>query len=69
MKNLEELRDPRGLGQLDVPPEEFVTLEWVDSLVLTFDAYPTNEILGPGSYGTFRTVGLIRYFKRICFVN
>ena len=34
MKSLDELRDPRGLGQHDGQPEEFVPLEWVDSLVM-----------------------------------
>ena len=37
MKSLDELRDPRGLGQQDGQPEEFVPLEWVDSLVMKLD--------------------------------
>lgn len=35
MKSLDELRDPRGVGQHDGPPDEFVLLEWVDTLVMS----------------------------------
>jgi len=37
MKNLDELRDPRGPAQHDGQPEEYVPLEWVDTLVMILD--------------------------------